>query len=168
MITPEQVVEAKRRKDAGATWRDIAVWLGRNEDHVRRTLSGQWRLLAALVGQVAVHQTEPAVFERAPETARSVAPPLTPTPHAVRPAAEKPEESGVERLFFIPDTHVPFEDGQAWAVAMAAAKAFKPDHIVLLGDFADCYSVSFHPKSPERKASLKETKAKKAKKAAVK
>lgn len=151
MITPEQVAEAKRRKDSGATWRDLARWLGRNEDHVRRTLRDRWE---RDVGSS--HAPSVSLEERAPDTARSVAPACEPTPETPAPQAVRAPVAQVERVFFIPDTHVPFEDGQAWAVAMAAMRAFRPDRIVFLGDFADCYAVSFHPKSPERRASLKE------------
>lgn len=82
----------------------------------------------------------------------------TPAPEAVRfaPPSTPPERTDLERVFFIPDTHVPFEDGQAWAVAMAAARAFRPHRVVLLGDFADFYAVSFHSKDPSRRASLKD------------
>lgn len=82
----------------------------------------------------------------------------TPAPEAVRfaPSSSPPEHTDLERILIIPDTHVPYEDGQAFAVMMAAARVFRPDLVILLGDFADCYSVSFHPKSPARRASLRE------------
>lgn len=55
----------------------------------------------------------------------------------------------------IPDSHVPYEDKLAFDTMLAAAKVYKPDNIVIIGDFVDCYAVSAHPKSPERRASLK-------------
>ncbi len=54
---------------------------------------------------------------------------------------------GLEKILVIPDTHVPFEDGAAFAVMMAAARLVRPDTIVFLGDFADFVSVSFHPRT---------------------
>ena len=58
------------------------------------------------------------------------------------------------KIFFIPDTHIPFHDKKAYGIAVKAAQKFKPDTLVILGDFADFYSVSFHEKNPERKETL--------------
>lgn len=55
-----------------------------------------------------------------------------------------------ERWLFIPDTHAPYHDTRAWALALAVARALRPDGVCILGDFIDCYSVSFHEKSPSR------------------
>ena len=55
-----------------------------------------------------------------------------------------------KRVLFIPDTHVPFEDKRAWGVMLNAAAVVKPDVLVHLGDFGDCYSVSDHLKDPRR------------------
>lgn len=59
--------------------------------------------------------------------------------------------SDLERVFFFPDTHCPYHDERAWSVAMQAARGFKPDVIVHLGDLADFYAVSSHSKDPRRK-----------------
>ncbi len=61
---------------------------------------------------------------------------------------------GLRRVLFIPDTHVPYHDPRAWAVMLAGARVFKPDTVVILGDFADFYAVSSHSKNPERRADL--------------
>jgi len=55
----------------------------------------------------------------------------------------------VKRLL-VPDCHVPFHDEKAFNAMLEIAKDFKPDEIVVLGDFFDAYSVSFHSKNPER------------------
>ena len=60
----------------------------------------------------------------------------------------------VTRTLIIPDTHAPYHDELAWQTMLAAARVYKPDIIVLIGDFVDCYAVSAHPKSPERRSSL--------------
>ena len=39
---------------------------------------------------------------------------------------------------------------------LKAAKAFRPKHLVVMGDFADFYSVSSHSKDPRRKGKLEE------------
>lgn len=99
----------------------------------------------------------------APETARSVAPEAL-RPEAVEDVrrrvttpiedverifaeAERERAPSLERILIIPDTHVPFEDGGAFAVLMAAARVLRPHTIVFLGDFADFMSVSFHPRT---------------------
>lgn len=56
----------------------------------------------------------------------------------------------LERLFFVPDTHVPYHDEHAWQTVLAAARAFKPTILVVLGDFWDCYACSFHSRDPRR------------------
>jgi len=44
----------------------------------------------------------------------------------------------LERILFIPDVHRPFHDRAAWKLMLRAAKDFKPDILIILGDFADC------------------------------
>lgn len=72
--------------------------------------------------------------------------------------AKKPQRAA--KILIVPDTHVPYEDTQAWALMLKAAKTLNggqgPDAIVLLGDFFDCYELSTHEKSPLRRASLAE------------
>jgi predicted phosphodiesterase len=60
----------------------------------------------------------------------------------------------MQRVLLIPDCHVPYHDKKAWKLVLKAAEHFKPDVLVVLGDFADFYSVSFHSKSPKRRNSL--------------
>ena len=62
--------------------------------------------------------------------------------------------SDFERILFIPDTHAPYHDKRAFKLAVAIAKKLKPSYVVILGDFADFYSVSSHDRSPDRKTSL--------------
>lgn len=58
------------------------------------------------------------------------------------------------RALVLGDAHVPFHDVSALALAHRVAKAVKPTHIISIGDWADCESISNHPKSPERRANL--------------
>lgn len=48
----------------------------------------------------------------------------------------------------IPDTHRPFHDKKAYALMIKALQFINPSEIVLLGDYADFYSVSRHGKDP--------------------
>jgi predicted phosphodiesterase len=63
--------------------------------------------------------------------------------------------SNLQKILIVPDTHRPYHDKRAWKVFMTAAKAFKPDILVCIGDFGDFYSVSRHAKSPDRDRRLK-------------
>lgn len=56
----------------------------------------------------------------------------------------------LQSMLIIPDTHAPYHDKRAWRLMMKAAKANKPEIIIILGDFADCYAVSSHRKDPRR------------------
>jgi len=62
----------------------------------------------------------------------------------------------VKRLFFIPDTHIPYQDQRAVDVMLKALQAFSPDHVILLGDFVDFWPISAHVKDYKRRPSLKE------------
>ena len=48
----------------------------------------------------------------------------------------------------IPDTHRPYHDKKAYALMIKALRFVDPCEIVLLGDYADFYSVSRHSKDP--------------------
>lgn len=148
MITPEQAESARALKDAGATWPDLAARYKRNERTLRRTLTRMWEK-GARESEVGLNEcAEPAANDVAPTTVRSVAPEAL-RPEAVEEAVApiRDLQTGLERILIIPDTHVPFEDGAAFATMMAAARVFRPDTIVFLGDFADFCSVSFHPRT---------------------
>jgi predicted phosphodiesterase len=62
----------------------------------------------------------------------------------------------LEKILFLPDSHVPYEDKAAFTLMLKAAKVFKPDHCLILGDFIDCYSVSSHSRHPDRSLKLRE------------
>jgi predicted phosphodiesterase len=57
----------------------------------------------------------------------------------------------LEKLLFVPDSHVPYEDKKAFNLLLKAGAAFKPDRIIIIGDFADFYAVSSHSKNPNRR-----------------
>jgi len=56
--------------------------------------------------------------------------------------------SKTEKLFIIPDTHVPFHDERALALVKQVMKSWRPDRTIILGDFLDVYSLSRHRKDP--------------------
>lgn len=62
----------------------------------------------------------------------------------------------LEKILFIPDCHIPYHDLLAFDLMMEAAREFKPDHVIIMGDFIDMYSVSSHDKNPKRALKLEE------------
>lgn len=72
------------------------------------------------------------------------------------PAKAGSSRSVVERLWFIPDLHCPYNDKRATELMFDAMKAFKPDVVVIMGDFIDCLAVSHWSKDPTRAKTLTE------------
>jgi len=60
------------------------------------------------------------------------------------------------KRLFVPDSHWPFIDRKAWNCMVSVAEAFRPDEIVILGDFWDCYCISDYTKDPARNFKLLE------------
>jgi len=56
----------------------------------------------------------------------------------------------------IPDTHAPYHDECAFNLMLQVANHIQPDVVLILGDFADMYSVSDHEKDPGRALRLVE------------
>lgn len=56
----------------------------------------------------------------------------------------------LETGLIISDTHRPYHDHKAWALMLKVARILKPKHLYIIGDFADCYTVSSHSKDPRR------------------
>lgn len=59
------------------------------------------------------------------------------------------------KILAVPDAHIPFEDKRAVKLCKAVARQYKPDIIVVLGDFIDCLSISAHSRSNLRALNLK-------------
>lgn len=53
-------------------------------------------------------------------------------------------------ILIVPDAHHPYHDKRAWRCLLNAARVVKADCVLVLGDFADCYQVTSHPKNPMR------------------
>jgi Icc-related predicted phosphoesterase len=64
-------------------------------------------------------------------------------------------ETRMKKVLFIPDTHVPYHDVKKFKLMIRAAKAFKPEILIIGGDFADFYQVSSHSKDPSRRITMK-------------
>lgn len=54
----------------------------------------------------------------------------------------------VTKILVCPDAHHPHADPVAWRTFVNAVAVVQPDELLVLGDFVDCSSVSFHEKGP--------------------
>jgi predicted phosphodiesterase len=55
-----------------------------------------------------------------------------------------------ERIAFLSDLHHPFQDDAAIDCALGVLRDYRPQLLVLGGDYFDCYSISDHDKEPGR------------------
>lgn len=55
------------------------------------------------------------------------------------------------RIIVISDLHAPYHDKAAWECLLQVIRETKPATVVIIGDFADMYAISSHPKSLDRK-----------------
>lgn len=62
----------------------------------------------------------------------------------------------LEKILIIPDAHIPYHDKRAYALMFKAAQAFKPDRVIIMGDYADFYAASSFSKNPNRIRGLDE------------
>jgi predicted phosphodiesterase len=61
----------------------------------------------------------------------------------------------LRKVLEIPDSHIPSEDKRAYKLCLKAWDVWQPDVIIIMGDFANCGSVSPHAKMPGEPFSLK-------------
>lgn len=54
-------------------------------------------------------------------------------------------------IHVIPDCHIPFHDKRAWELNLKVIAKRKPKVCIILGDFADFYSISSHQKNPKHR-----------------
>jgi UDP-2,3-diacylglucosamine pyrophosphatase LpxH len=70
-----------------------------------------------------------------------------------RPHRERGDErqhTALEPLLLVSDAHIPYHSKVWWDLLLQVGRSLRPQHIVVIGDFADFYSVSDHDKAPER------------------
>jgi hypothetical protein len=58
----------------------------------------------------------------------------------------------IETWLFVPDTHVPYHDKRAFDLVLNVASAIRPNGCIILGDFADCKSVTGHQLKPKERS----------------
>lgn len=59
-------------------------------------------------------------------------------------------------ILIVPDVHAPYHDEAAFQLMMDVARELKPETVVVIGDLADFYAVSFHSKDPDRISGLRD------------
>jgi predicted phosphodiesterase len=64
--------------------------------------------------------------------------------------------SELEKILFLPDPHRPFHHKPAWELMLQAMTDWKPDTIVIQGDFCDFYKLSKFKKDPRREHSFED------------
>lgn len=62
----------------------------------------------------------------------------------------------LKKIAFLPDCHRPYHSKPGWELFMDSMLWWKPDILVVLGDFGDCYAVSSFSKNPQREHSFVE------------
>jgi predicted phosphodiesterase len=60
------------------------------------------------------------------------------------------EGMNLQPILFVPDCHRPYHDKRAYKLMMQVAEDLQPEIVVVMGDYADCFSISAHSKNPER------------------
>lgn len=69
----------------------------------------------------------------------------------------EPQQS-LKKILVLSDLHVPFHDKKAYDLFIKVAKHWKPDILIIIGDFADFNAVSSHLKDPTRPGFSREVK----------
>lgn len=64
------------------------------------------------------------------------------------------KSSDHKRALIIPDCHIPFEDKRAYELMLKCAEDIQPEEIVILGDYADFFNVTAHPKDLDISSNL--------------
>lgn len=59
-------------------------------------------------------------------------------------------DTALEPVLIVSDAHIPYHSRVWWDLLLQVGQFLRPKHLVVIGDFADFYSVSDHDKDPER------------------
>lgn len=57
----------------------------------------------------------------------------------------------MQPIHIIPDTHIPFHDKAAWALNLKVIRERQPKTLIIMGDFADFYSINGHGVDPKHR-----------------
>lgn len=113
------------------------VGLLRELDEMRRKLASVFEIL-----ERPTNEGPPAAQDKA--TAPAAQPSKTP-PGLIYHDSLRPS-----RIAWLSDLHVPYHDAAAASVALSALEDWRPDLVIVGGDFFDSYLISRHEKEPAR------------------
>jgi hypothetical protein len=149
------------------TVREISETLGRPQSSVSNLLHRPGRMEAARLRLTGAPQPASRLTKGSGASHKNAAPQgirerfgITATPETVgrKSPAGATALSGasvpLEPMLIVPDAHRPFHSKVWWDLLMQAGRFLRPKHLIVIGDFADFYEVSKHPKDPERKHNL--------------
>jgi hypothetical protein len=91
----------------------------------------------------------PPLPPRTPSASERIAERLR-APERLPPSKPGAPEQTLEPVLIVPDLHAPYHSKPGWDLLLQVARAIKPQHLVIIGDFADFYGVSDHDKHPAR------------------
>ena len=82
--------------------------------------------------------------------------PSLPLPDPEPPEPPRVASGSLRRILVVPDAHIPYHAPKALALVREVAQQFRPNILVVIGDWGDCYCVSSFDKDPERKRFLRD------------
>jgi predicted phosphodiesterase len=151
-------IETVRAMVARATDREIGETLGKSYSSVQKLRK---RLAIARVPTAGTIAPKTGTANHDIRARLGIAsfsePPISPIPPrnaSRRTSRISGHASELEPILICPDAHRPFHSKVWWDLLMQAGRFLRPKHLVIIGDFADFYEVSDHPKNPERKHNL--------------
>lgn len=135
------------------TVREIAETLGRPQSSVSNMLNRPERMESARA-RVDVRQQQRDVVDHQHAGIRArlgITDAPQPAQRITKAAPVSHNSTTLEPILICPDAHRPFHCHKWWDLLMQVGRFLKPKHLVIIGDFADFYEVSDHPKDPQRK-----------------
>ena len=67
---------------------------------------------------------------------------------------KKQNDVPLKKLLIVPDVHRPYHSRTGWNLLLQVGKDLKPDIIVIIGDYMDCYAVSDHERDPKKRGEI--------------
>lgn len=132
-------------RDSGKTWDQCAKTFGLgSETAARRAYK---RMTLPLQGK----HCEVVTLDDIKTTSAYV----PPVPRGLDPVIIRGEGTQLQRVLFVPDMHIPYENHLLWSLMLNSMYDFGPDIIVVIGDFGDWKAVSSHLKDPKDWTRLK-------------
>ena len=135
-----QTIEAMRGKH---TVREIAEALGRSQVSVKNKMKAA-RINSGTSRHVSGAPVNDAIAARLGVQGDA---PKRPVP---KTGTRVPTTGTLEPVLIVSDAHIPYHSAVWWDLLLQVGRVLKPQHLVIIGDFADFYSVSDHDKDPER------------------